>query len=171
MIGKRLLLPALIALTAACSDSNTQPSSAANNTLNFTAQLMPSNEVPAVSNAEASGQGTVWITVALTRDAGGAITAATATFNVSLSGFPSGTRLTGAHIHEAPAGTNAGVRVNTGLASGEVTLADGSGGFTKSVTAAVDVIQRMSDNPAGFYFNVHSTTNPGGVARGQLVKN
>ena len=25
-------------------------------------------------------------------------------------------------------------------------------------------------NPASFYFNVHSTLNPGGVARGQLVK-
>jgi len=26
------------------------------------------------------------------------------------------------------------------------------------------------NNPAAFYFNVHSPTNPGGVARGQLVR-
>jgi len=26
------------------------------------------------------------------------------------------------------------------------------------------------NNPAGFYFNVHSTLNAGGVARGTLVK-
>ena len=31
-------------------------------------------------------------------------------------------------------------------------------------------LQSIIDNPAGFYFNVHSSTNPGGVARGQLVK-
>ena len=29
-------------------------------------------------------------------------------------------------------------------------------------------LQNIVNNPAGFYFNVHSPTNPGGVARGQL---
>jgi hypothetical protein len=27
----------------------------------------------------------------------------------------------------------------------------------------------MLNDPEGFYFNVHSVNNPGGVARGQLV--
>jgi hypothetical protein len=31
-------------------------------------------------------------------------------------------------------------------------------------------LQAIIDNPAGYYFNVHSTQNGGGVARGQLVK-
>jgi hypothetical protein len=31
-------------------------------------------------------------------------------------------------------------------------------------------MQSIIDNPANFYFNVHSSLNPGGVARGQLVK-
>jgi hypothetical protein len=35
-----------------------------------------------------------------------------------------------------------------------------------SVPAAT--IQGIVNNPAGFYFNVHSPTNPGGAARGQL---
>jgi hypothetical protein len=36
------------------------------------------------------------------------------------------------------------------------------------VDAALE--QTILNNPAGFYFNVHSTLNPGGVARGQLVR-
>ena len=31
-------------------------------------------------------------------------------------------------------------------------------------------MQAIINNPAGFYFNAHSTLNPGGVVRGQLVK-
>ena len=30
--------------------------------------------------------------------------------------------------------------------------------------------QQIIDNPNGYYFNVHTTLNPGGAARGQLVK-
>ena len=30
--------------------------------------------------------------------------------------------------------------------------------------------QAIINNPAGFYFNVHTSANSGGVMRGQLVK-
>jgi hypothetical protein len=30
------------------------------------------------------------------------------------------------------------------------------------------VAQQLIDNPSAFYFNVHTFTNPGGMARGQL---
>jgi hypothetical protein len=30
--------------------------------------------------------------------------------------------------------------------------------------------QTIINNPAGYYFNIHTAANPGGVARGQLVK-
>ena len=30
--------------------------------------------------------------------------------------------------------------------------------------------QAVMDNPAGYYFNMHSPLNPGGVIRGQLVR-
>ena len=90
---------------------------------------------------------------------------------MTLTGFPANTTLTGAHIHQAAAGATAGVVVNTGLANGEVVLAGGAGSVTKNtVNVTVDAANTMINAPSGFYFNVHTTLNPGGCARGQLVK-
>lgn len=164
------LVLGLALVGAGCKDSPTEPPPPAIPT--FTFGLTSANEVPPVSNSEAGASGTVTIRLNITRDAAGAITAATVDFQCSLSGFPATTNITAAHIHEAPAGSNAGVRVNTGLASGEVALVGGSGTFTKNAVNVTDVaiIQRILDNPSGFYFNVHSTANGGGVVRGQLVR-
>ena len=171
-------LTALVAavLLAACgSDSPTSPSStpaSSNpNTITFTSTLLPSNEVPAVTNADAAGSGTVQVRLNLTRDAGGTITAATADFTVSLSGFPPNTNLTGAHIHPGAAGTTGGVIVNTGLASGEVVLTTGGQSFSRtSINVPASTAQDLVNNPAGFYFNVHTSLNPGGAVRGQLSR-
>jgi hypothetical protein len=169
------LLVTLIALTAACGGSKTPNSPSTNTqptTFTFTAQLLPANERPnPVVNADASGSGTATVTVNVTRDSGGAITAATVTFQVSLTGFPANTTLTGAHIHEGDANTSGSIKINTSLASGEIQLGNGSGGFTKSVSGAdVAVVQGMINTPANYYFNVHTQINTGGAARGQLVK-
>lgn len=152
--------------SATSPSGSTQPSS-----FTFTAALLPSNEVPAVSNAEASGTGTVTIVMNVTRDSAQSITAATMNFSVTLTGFPNNTTLTGAHIHQAAPGATAGVLVNTGLASGEVVLANGAGTFTKNnINVPVDQANNIIASPGGFYFNVHSTLNAGGFARGQLTK-
>lgn len=168
-----LALAALVLSTSACGSSTpTSPTTTALPTsYTFTASLLPANEVPAVTNAEASGTGTVTITMTVTRDSSQAVTGATASFVVNLTGFPSGTTLTGAHIHQAGPGVTAGVIVNTGLANGEVVLTAGSASFTKSgINVAVDVANNLIIGATGFYFNVHSTLNTGGVARGQLAK-
>lgn len=170
MIGKRLLLGAVIVFTVACSKTTVQPSEAGVNTYKFTADLQAANEVPPVSGAEAGGKGTAIITLVVTQDSGGTITAATVTFDVTLSGFPAGTKLTAAHIHEGGPTCVCPVKVLTSLANGEVTLTNGSGGFTKQFAAAADVAQNIINNPAGYYFNVHTPANPAGAARGPLVK-
>jgi hypothetical protein len=138
----------------------------------FTATLLPSNEVPAVTNADATGSGTVAITMHNTKDAAGNITASTADFTVTLTGFPAGTPLNAAHIHPGAAGVNGSPAWNLALVSGEVVLATGSTTFTKSAVTPTDVAtaQAILNNPAGFYFNVHTTISPGGAARGQLVR-
>ena len=166
------LLAGVATMAAGCgSTSPTSPATSLPSSYTFTASLLPANEVPPVTNADASGSGTATITMNVTRDSGGTITAASANFSVSLTGFPAGTSLTGAHIHQAGPGVSAGVAVSTTLASGEVVLANGSGSFTKSaINVPVDVANNMIAGANGFYFNIHTALNPGGAARGQLSK-
>jgi hypothetical protein len=171
---KRLAILTVASMIGAvgCGSSTTSPSSSSPTKPTFTADLRPANEVPPISNAEQSGSGNATVTLDVTKDAAGNITGGTATFVVNLSGFPAGTPINIAHIHQAAAGTNGAIVFSTSLAAGEVTLATGSGSFVKAGIPPPDpaVLQAIINNPAGFYFNVHSTLNPGGVARGQLVK-
>ncbi|MFN7982461.1 MAG: CHRD domain-containing protein [Vicinamibacterales bacterium] len=157
-------------LVSACSKSTTSPTTTAAPP-KFTATLLPANEVPAITNADASATGTATITLNVTKDAAGNVTAATADFAVTLAGFPANTTLTGAHIHTGAAGATGGVLVNTGLANGEVVLANGTGGINKlNVTVDPAVAQAIINGPSGYYFNVHTSLNTGGAARAQLVR-
>lgn len=172
----RVLIPAVILSTAAmgaaaCSD-NDNPTGPSDDTIVFRATLSSANEVPPITNAEAGAGGVANITFHPTRDGGGNITGGTFDFEVSLQNFPANTPLTAAHIHTGGAGSNGGIVVNTGLASGQVTLANGSGGFTRTDASpqSPDIARQIVDNPAGFYFNVHTQLNPGGAVRGQLVR-
>ena len=107
---KRVALLALsLAFGISCDDSPTSPSDP--NVKKFTAILLPSNEVPVITNADAAASGTMQLTMTVTRDAAGVITGATYDFQVNFTGFPQGTTLTGAHIHNAPANINAAVVV------------------------------------------------------------
>jgi hypothetical protein len=173
---KRLAMLALVlAFGISCDDSPTSPS-ANPNVARFTAILLPTNEVPPVTNANASASGTLQLTMTVTRDAADNITGATYDFQFNVTGFSAGTRLTGAHIHAAPAGTNAGVVIGLPLAATETTLETGQAIFAKpglsaNVAAnAATVARNIFDNPAGNYFNVHTTVSPGGAIRGQLAK-
>ena len=162
MKGPAVLLAACV-LASSCGDDNTTaPSSAP---VVFTAQLRPANEVPPVTNSESGGSGLVQITL----DTSGA---PSASFHFQLTGFPSGTTIVGAHIHPGAAGVNGGVIVNTGLtAASPLTLTEGITSFNATnISVSAATAQAIINNPGGFYFNVHSPLNPGGVARGQLVR-
>ena len=116
---KRLAMLALVlAFGISCDDSPTSPS-ANPNVARFTAILLPANEVPPVTNADASASGTMQMTMTMTRDASNNITGATYDFTVHVTGFPANTTLTGAHIHAAPAGTNSGVVVGLPLTASD----------------------------------------------------
>jgi hypothetical protein len=162
-------------MTAGCgSDSSTPTTPSQPNTVIFSATLLPSNEIPAISNAEQSGRGTALITFNLTRNTAGAIQSGTVDFHYDLTGFPAGTTITLSHIHTGASTVGSGaVLISTGQ-SGASTLGlpNGAGSWeTRGIsTADAATLQSIIDNPAGFYFNVHSSTNPSGVARGQLVK-
>jgi len=171
---KRLSIVTFALAIAAVGCSKSSPSTPSTPTKpTFTADLRPANENPPISNAENTGSGTATITFDVTRDANNNVTGGTATFVVNLSGFPAGTPINIAHIHQGAAGTNGSIVFNTNLSAADgAVLTTGSGSFTKAGVAPADpaTINAVINNPAGFYFNVHSTLNPGGVARGQLVK-
>src|SRR5207249_359234 len=137
----------------------------------FTADLKPSNEVPPITTPEASCSGKGTFTLTTTKDASGTITAANALFETDITGCPTSTAINIGHIHKGAAGVNGNVVVNSGLAAGELTLAAGAGKINKTQPVvdpalATDIIA----NPANYYMNWHSTLAPGGVIRGQLVK-
>ena len=163
-------LLALGSLAAACgSDTPTAPSTAS--AAAFTATLLPANEVPAVTGSEAGGSGAATVTLNLSKDSAGYVTAATMDVTVTATGFPAGTALTASHIHSAPAGVNGGIVVSFGLTPGEVTFATGSGSFTKQgISVSADQANALLANPGGFYVNIHTATNTNGVARGQLTR-
>jgi hypothetical protein len=174
---KRLsvLAAAFSILAIGCGSSPT--TSTSNPTqVKFTAALLPTNEVPPTTNADVTGRGTSTMTLNLTRDSTSAITAATFDFTVDLNSFPTGTTLVGAHIHAGAAGVTNNVLISMGLGNGEIVLVNGSQsgitktGMTGSGNLTPTVAQDIINNPSQYYFNVHTTINPAGAVRGQLVK-
>jgi hypothetical protein len=72
--------------------------------------------------------------------------------------------MTAAHIHNAPAGQNAGVFISF------IGLPGGTGGsFATLNSAPVAKLQDVLNNPPAFYVNVHTMSYPGGEIRGQLA--
>ena len=147
-------------VVAACGDDNqTNPTQGP---MVFTADLRPANEVPPVANAESGGRGAAQIT----------FEGSNVTFFFQLTGFPADTRVVGAHIHTGGPGVNGPIIINTGVSGASpVILSNPITEFTSGrVPVDASTVQAIVNNPAGFYFNVHSPLNPGGFARGQLVR-
>jgi hypothetical protein len=163
---KRLAIATIMLAVGAagCGSSSTSPSPT---TLKiFTVQIFPANEVPPVTNSENTGKGTAVITIHTDTN--------TVDFSISLTGFPNNTTLTAAHIHPGAAGVNGGAQIGVPGIAG-IVLANGSTTFVANdVAAATDAataasrVQAILAAPQNFYFNVHTTVNGGGVARGQL---
>lgn len=134
--------------------------------------MSPLNEVPAITNVNASAFGAV--TVRASRLPNGTVTSAEVIFDAVYAGFPEGTNFTGFHIHyPAPAGANAGVTINTGLA-GPLPANPQGGALHYEVDADPAValqqaaLQALLSDPSLTYLNLHTQANPGGAVRAQL---
>jgi CHRD domain len=162
-------LAALVLVAPACGSNNNNPSQ---QPIVFTATLSAGNEVPAISNAESGAAGTATITFNVPRDSSGNITG-DGTWNVQavISGVTSGA-IQRAHIHNGPAGANANVYVDTGLTPANQIALNNGGGTINFTGVAIDQAhaQAVVANPAGHYFNMHTSLNPGGALRGQLAR-
>jgi hypothetical protein len=52
-----------------------------------------------------------------------------------------------------------------------VLLSDGTGNISITINNLSQAdATNIYNNPAGYYFNVHTPVNPGGAVRGQLVR-
>ena len=177
MKALRFLTLALAMTVAGCDDSNPTPPTDNNpppqqtttTTATYNLNLKTGNERPAaITNAEAGASGSATVKINITKDAAFNIVSANAEFDVSVAGFPAGSSVNIAHIHPGDLNNTGSIIVNTGLVAGEVALTNGAGSFRKTVNVDGAVAQSIVSNPAGFYFNVHSTANPGGVLRAQM---
>lgn len=75
-----------------------------------------------------------------------------------------GLPLSGAHIHEAPAGANGGVAHPLVIGPGD---AEGFAHCDRGVDQVL--LDRIAADPTGFYVNLHNADYPNGAIRGQLV--
>ena len=98
------------------------------------------------------------------------MTSAVGTAVVTMQGFPAGSQVTLAHIHTGAAGVAGGVLVPFLPPAGTTPVVNGALSFTQTANLTGDQATSIINNPAGFYFNVHTQINPSGVMRGQLVK-
>ncbi len=139
----------------------------------FRATMSPDNEVPPVSAQGVTGLAT--ITVRVARDGAGNINAATVIFDIDYT-VNSDVTFTGLHIHNAPAGSNGGVVINTGISASSSIAGSGSGHITRVVnysstdSDALRYVTGLLETPENYYVNIHTTTNPGGLMRAPLFR-
>lgn len=165
-----VLLAGCVLGASACDEENTTAPS--NQPLVFTANMTAAQETTAVGGGEQNATGTATVTLTPTRDAGGAITGGTFRFQFSVQGLTSSSNVTLAHIHTGAAGVAGGFVVNSNLsAATAIPTPAGTMSFERDGLTASDasIPAAIVANPGNFYFNVHTTLNPGGVVRGQLV--
>src|SRR5437870_4418987 len=141
-------------------------------TVVFRTRMLPDNEVPPIAAAGNSASAT--ITVHVTRDDKANVNAATVTFDIDYT-VTSALTFTGLHIHNAPAGQNGSVVIDTGInGTNTVSAAVGSGKITRVVnyastdTNGLRFVTGLLATPENYYVNIHTTINPGGFMRGQL---
>jgi hypothetical protein len=139
-------------------------------TVVFRGRMLPANEVPALDIPGASADYTFGVRA--TRDNRGVITAATVVFQADYT-MPSQVTFTGFHIHNGPAGTNAGVVIDSGL-SGSNSVTGTTGRIVRVVNVPdnrLNFVTGVLANPTLYYINLHTTVYGGGIVRDQLKPN
>ena len=134
-------------------------------TVYFRAGLSPANEVPPVVS-ESSASSTV--TFHIRRDDAGEIVSAIADFDVNYE-LPAAVMATGLHIHQGAEGVNGPVEIDSGLSVANPADLEVSGSVSRQVEVTdLEILEALLEEPSGFYVNLHTPANPGGLFRGQL---
>jgi uncharacterized protein (TIGR03437 family) len=137
--------------------------------VDFPVRPSSANEVPAISGLDAEGVGQ--FTLGVLRAEDGSVEWAVYLFDANFR-FPTGVTLTGMHVHTGVAGVNGAVVLDSALAR---TTSDASGyGNLFQVNIATTGThlagaEGVLSNPEAWYFNIHTSDNPGGAIRTQLL--
>jgi uncharacterized protein (TIGR03437 family) len=139
----------------------------------FRALLSPANEVPPVSGLSAAGMATIRVHVMKTTS--GQILSASVDF-VADYRFDRPAVVTGLHIHGGRAGQNGPVTVNSGITSNVPVEISGPGTIERQAQVlatdrnGLDTLTGMFADASGYYVNLHTSDNPDGAIRGQLLR-
>jgi len=109
--------------------------------------LSGANEVPAVTT---TATGLAMLRLASDK---------TLYYRVNVANLEAGDALTAAHIHNGAVGVNGGVLVGLAASPADINVAKS----TSLTDAAFNTVKT-----AAVYVNVHSTTKPAGIIRGQI---
>ncbi len=130
----------------------------------FRLHLRTNEVVPPVHNLRASADGN--LTLDVTRDQTGAVTAGNVVFYVNY-GFPGAVTITGLTVNQGSRGSNGPVVIDA--ATGSITDGDGHGNLTKVVsTVSPSVLTNLLANPRMYYVTLTTSANPSGALRDQL---
>ncbi|MBS1860005.1 MAG: CHRD domain-containing protein [Acidobacteria bacterium] len=134
--------------------------------------LLPANEVPAVSN---SARAIADVAVHTVRDASGAVVSGTIEVLVR-STLAAAVTVTGVTLHNAPAGKTGPAIFSLGFsATNTQPLQTGADSIhlpiavTGADAGALAGLRALVADPASFYLNLSTTTQPNGLMRGQLA--
>lgn len=135
--------------------------------------LSGANEVPPTT-VTATGRATAVIYRSV--NSNGETTSANIIFDVAYVGFPEGTIFTGLHLHAGSAGANGPITVDSALSNPTPAASSGTGFLRYALevdlarNGALATIDNFFNNPSAVYMNLHTTVNPPGAIRGQLMK-
>lgn len=140
-------------------------------TMQFSINLLPQNEVPPVLALDALAPSLVTVRTVRREDA--SILAGVVDFDVNFR-FPGAAEFTGLHIHDGAAGVNGPVRVDSRITGANpVATETGFGNIFRPVNvdsgAALATLNSLSLHPENHYANLHTRVNPGGAVREQLA--
>lgn len=138
-------------------------------TIPFRAILSSNNEVPAISGLNATGAATILLHVV--RDATGKVVSGSVDFSNVSYRFPAAVTIVASHIHKGTAADNGPVVIpafSGSLAGVTVGVMDQTQAQMSATN--LDSVNGILADPSQYYFNVHTTDNPGGAMRGQLQR-
>jgi uncharacterized protein (TIGR03437 family) len=141
----------------------------------FLTQLLPANETPPITDTSTAN---VIVFVHAIRDTNGNVTSGSVDFHVATK-FSGAVTVTGLHIHNAAAGVAGPIVIPTDVNGSDKSIAIDASGKTNilkqvqcpQTAPAIDVatIVDLLANPQNYYVNIHTTDNPSGAMRVQLL--